>query len=631
MSESEQGPGDAASRGVPRKVVDHVVVRFCGDSGDGMQLTGTEFTRASALAGNDIATFPDFPAEIRAPAGSLAGVSGFQLQFSSASIYTAGDAPEALVAMNPAALKTNLADLILGGLLIVDSGTFRAKNLEMAGYAASPLDDGSLAAYRLIAVDMSKNVATALKGSGLSPRDVSRTRNFYALGLVFWLYGREPEREIAAIRERYKRRPELANANVAAFHAGYAFGETTELFDAIYQVPAARLEPGVYRNITGNEAAAIGLIAAARLAERHLVYSSYPITPASDILHFLAGYRSYGVTTFQAEDEIAAVTAAIGASYGGALGVTGTSGPGFALKQEGVGLAVMAELPLLVIDVQRSGPSTGMPTKTEQADLLQAVFGRNSESPVAVVAPCTPADCFDMAIEAVRIATRHMVPVVYLSDGSLANCSEPWRLPDVEKFASIAVPSRTDAAGFQPYLRDPETLARPWALPGTPGLEHRIGGLEKQDVTGNVSYDAQNHGHMTRVRQEKVDRIARTLPPAETFGEPEGDLLVVGWGGTFGSLRQAVQILQREGRRVSHLHLRYLNPLQSNVGDLVRAFRRVLVPELNSGQLRMILRARFLVDAAGLNKVQGQPFKVREVLEAARALLAGESLREMTL
>jgi 2-oxoglutarate ferredoxin oxidoreductase subunit alpha len=594
-----------------------------------MQLTGTEFTRASALAGNDIATFPDFPAEIRAPAGSLAGVSGFQLQFSSSEIFTPGDAPDVLVAMNPAALKTNVADLRPGGLLIADSGTFKAKNLELAGYETSPLEDGSLAAFRVVAPDISANTSAAFKGSGLSKKQIERTRNMYALGLIFWLYGRDPEREAESIRLKFARRGEVADANVTAFRAGYAFGETTEEFDATYEVPAAKLEPGVYRSITGNEATAIGIVAAAHLAGRQLFYGSYPITPASDILHSLSSYRRHGVTTLQAEDEIAAVTSAIGASFGGAIGVTGTSGPGFALKQEAVGLAVMAELPLVIINVQRVGPSTGMPTKTEQADLLQALFGRNGESPVAVVSPASPADCFDMAIQAVRIATRHMCPVVCLTDGSLATGAEPWRLPDIDALPSIAVPSRVDAEGFEPYRRDPETLARPWALPGTPGLEHRIGGLEKEDVTGNVSYDPENHAHMTRMRQAKIDRIASSLPPAEVFGPASGDLLVVGWGGTFGAIHQAVARLQKQGVAVSHLHLRYLNPLQSNVGELLRSFRRVLVAELNGGQLRMLLRARFLVDAVGLNKIQGQPFKVGEVVAAARELLGGEPAREM--
>jgi 2-oxoglutarate ferredoxin oxidoreductase subunit alpha len=622
---------DRASNGglskPPVEEVNAVVIRIAGDSGDGMQLTGSEFTRASALARNDIATFPDFPAEIRAPAGSLAGVSGFQVQFSSARIYTAGDAPQVLVAMNPAALRTNLPDLEPGGLLIVDGGTFKTKNLEMAGYASNPLEDGSLAGYRLIPIDISRAVTSALKGSGMSPRDVLRTRNMYALGLLFWLYGRDPERETDSIRSKFSRRPQVADANVTAFVTGYHFGETAELFDATYRVPPARLEPGTYRNITGSEATAIGIVAAAQLAGRPLFYGSYPITPASDILHYLNTYRHYGITTFQAEDEIAAVASAIGASFGGSIGVTGTSGPGFALKQEGIGLAVMAELPLVIIDVQRGGPSTGLPTKTEQADLLQALYGRNSESPVAAVAPATPSECFSLAIEAVRLATQYMCPVVFLTDGALANGAEPWRLPDPDALESIRIDFCTDAAEFQPYQRDPETLARPWAIPGTPGLEHRIGGLEKADVTGDVSYDPENHELMVRLRQAKVDRIADRLPPAEVFGDPRGDLLIVGWGGTYGALHQATEALRGAGNAVSHLHLRYLSPLQKNVGEILRSFSSVLVAELNGGQLRQMLRARYLVAAAGLNKIQGVPLKVSEVIEAAQAQLAGEERR----
>ncbi len=606
-----------------------VVIRFAGDSGDGMQLTGTEFTRAAALAGSDIATFPDFPAEIRAPAGTLYGVSGFQLQFSAAEIFTAGDEPHVLIAMNPAALKTNLADLVPGGMVIVDSGAFKKKNLELAGYDTNPLDDDTLADYRAVPVDMSRAVATALKGSGLSTKDIQRTRNFYALGLVFWLYDREPKSEAESIRRKFARRPEIAEANVAAFQAGYAFGETTELLPASYHVAAAPLQSGKYRSITGNEALAMGFVAAAMLADRRLFYASYPITPASSILEAMASYRRYPVTAFQAEDEIAAVTAAIGASFGGAIGVTGTSGPGFALKQEGVGLAVMAELPLVVIDVQRAGPSTGLPTKAEQADLLQAMYGRNSESPVAVIATATPAECFQSAIEAVRIATQHMCPVVLLSDTTLANGAEPWLLPDPRDLPQIPGQAPPDREGFAPYLRDPETLARPWVPPGVEGLEHRIGGLEKEDVSGDVSYDPANHAHMVRVRQAKIDRIADTIGPAEVFGNDDGDLLFVGFGGTFGALHQATAALREEGHAVSHLHLRYLSPLQSNVGEILTRFRRVLVAELNSGQLRMVLRSRFLVDAAGLNKMEGQPFKVRELVEAARPLLSDRPRREL--
>jgi 2-oxoglutarate ferredoxin oxidoreductase subunit alpha len=606
-----------------------VVIRFAGDSGDGMQLVGTEFTRSSALVGNDIATFPDFPAEIRAPAGTTYGVSGFQLQFSSLDIFTAGDEPQVLIAMNPAALKTNLPDIKPGGTVLVDSGSFKKKNLELAGYDVSPLEDGSITDYNLVPVDMTRAVGAALKGLGLSTKDIQRTRNFYALGLVFWLYGRDPKLEADSIRARFKRRPELGDANVAAFQAGYAFGETSELLPSSYHVGAAPLDSGKYRSITGNEALAMGLVASSLLSDRRVFYASYPITPASSILEALSGYLRYPVTAFQAEDEIAAVTAAIGASFGGAIAVTGTSGPGFALKQEGVGLAVMAELPLVVINVQRGGPSTGLPTKSEQADLLQAIYGRNSESPVAVIAPATPSECFFMAIEAVRLATRHMCPVVLLSDTTLANGAEPWLLPDPEDLPRIPGTAPPAPEVFAPYLRDPETLARPWVPPGVPGLEHRIGGLEKEDVTGDVSYDPLNHEHMVRVRQAKVDRIADHIEPAELFGEEQGELLVVGFGGTYGTLHQAVAELHAEGHAVSHLHLRYLNPLQSNVGEILTRFRHVLVPELNSGQLRMILRSRFLVDAIGLNKIQGQPFKIREVVAAARPLLPGRPGEEM--
>ncbi len=606
---------------VPVEEIPSVVIRLVGDSGDGMQLTGGELTRAAALAGNDIATFPDFPAEIRAPAGSLAGVSGFQLQFSSGEIFTAGDAPDVMVVMNPAALRTNIRDLEKGGLLIVDTGAFKAKNLELAGYAENPLEDGSLADYRLVVVDISKHVTLTLKGEGLSTKDVFRTRNFYALGLLFWLYGRSPEAELEAIHRKFAKRPEIANANSKVFQAGFNFGETAELFESAYRVAPAKLPAGEYRNITGNEASALAILAAGRLADKPIFYGSYPITPASDILHYLSAQPRYGVTAFQAEDEIAAVTASIGASFGGSIAITGTSGPGFALKQEGIGLAVIAELPLVVINVQRAGPSTGMPTKPEQSDLMQALYGRNGESPVAIVAPSTPADCFDSMLDAIRIAVEHMCPVVYLSDATLANGAEPWRIPAPESLQPIQVNHRIEADGFSPYIRDPNTLARVWAVPGTPGLEHRIGGLEKEDGSGNVSYDPENHQHMTHIRQAKIDRIADRLPPAEIFGDPEGDLLLVGWGSTFGPLRQATIALRDQGHAVSHMHLRFLNPLQSNVSEALLKFRRVLVAEMNMGQLRTLLRDRFLVDAKGLNKMQGQPFQIREVVHAARELL----------
>jgi 2-oxoglutarate ferredoxin oxidoreductase subunit alpha len=613
-----------AGRATPRRVteLDTVTVRFAGDSGDGMQLTGTEFTKSVAVQGfNDLATFPDYPAEIRAPAGTLAGVSGYQINFSRHEVFTPGDQPDVLVAMNPAALRINLPDLPAGGTLIVNTGTFTSQNLEKAGYPGNPLEDGSLSKYQVFAVDISRQVQVALEGSGLSAKEVGRCKNFYALGLMFWLYSHPTEREEESIREKFAKNAALAEANIRAFRAGYAFGETTEMFATRYLVPPAAIEPGKYRHITGNEATAIGLVAASKLSGVPIFYGSYPITPASDILHALAAYRSHGVVTFQAEDEIAAVTSAIGASYAGSIGVTGTSGPGLALKGEAIGLAVMTELPLVIIDVQRGGPSTGLPTKTEQADLLQAIFGRNSECPAAVIAPSTPADCFAMAIEAVRIAVRHMCPVLYLSDGYLANGAEPWKLPEVASLPRIDVTFRTEAEGFQPYARNPETLARPWAIPGTPGLEHRIGGLEKADVTGHVSYDAQNHHHMVLTRAEKIARIARDIPAADVIGEPSGDLLIVGWGSTYGAITHAGKLLRQRGRRVSSMHLRHLNPLPANVGEVLARFRRVLVPEVNLGQLLLVLRARFLVDAIGLNKVQGRPFKVAEIVQRAEELL----------
>jgi 2-oxoglutarate/2-oxoacid ferredoxin oxidoreductase subunit alpha len=629
-AEGEGGASQGSSRsrrGAPREV-ESVVIRFAGDSGDGMQLTGTEFTREVAKGGSDIATFPDFPAEIRAPAGTTYGVSGFQLQFSSAEVFTAGDAPQVLVAMNPAALRTNLGDLEPGGTVIVDSGSFRAKNLSLAGYTVNPLEDGTLQKYRLVEVDMARAVTAALKGAGLGQRDVQRTRNFFALGLVFWLYDRDPAHELPSIRAKFSKRPELGDANVKVFEAGYAYGDTVELLPHTFKVKPANLPRGEYRNVTGNEAITLGLTAAALLSDRTLLYASYPITPASSILEGMAAQRRYPVLTFQAEDEIAAVTAAIGASFGGAIGVTGTSGPGMALKQEGIGLAVMAELPLVVIDVQRAGPSTGMPTKVEQTDVLQAIVGRNGESPVCVLAPASPAECFELTLQAVRLATRHMCPVILLSDASLANGAEPWLLPDPAKLERIEIGAPSDTTGFQPYNRDPETLARVWPLPGTAGFEHRIGGLEKADGSGEISYDPENHGNMTRIRQEKIDRIARFLPDAEIFGEDQGDLLIVGFGGTYGALRQATRRLQQEGHSVSHMQLRYLSPLQNNVGEALGRFRRVMIAELNTGQLRMILRSRFLVDARGLNKVEGQPFKVREVYQAALALLGAGSVPE---
>jgi 2-oxoglutarate ferredoxin oxidoreductase subunit alpha len=601
--------------------LERVTIRFAGDSGDGMQLTGTQFTRNAASFGNDISTFPDYPAEIRAPAGSLPGVSGFQLSFSSTQIHTPGDAPDVLVAMNPAALKANLAELPAGGALIVNEDAFTSQNLAKVGYASNPLTDGSLKQWNVFSVPVSTLNSRALEDLGLTNKQVDLTKNFFALGLMFWLYERDMSGTIRWIDEKFSKRPEIAEGNKRALKAGYNFGETTEIFHERYVVPPAKLPPGHYRNITGNEATALGFVAASRLAGRELFYGSYPITPASDILHQLAGYKNFGVKTFQAEDEIAAIGAAIGASYGGALGLTASSGPGIALKSEAMGLAVMVELPLVVVDVQRAGPSTGMPTKNEQGDLLQVMFGRNGESPMPVIAPATPAECFQYAIEAWRIALKYMTPVAFLSDAFLASGAEPWRIPDPDELPSIAVPNRTEREGFYPYLRDARTLARPWAVPGTPGLEHRIGGLEKADILGNVSYDPENHHRMTELRQAKVAGIANDIPPLEVFGPAEGDLLILGWGSTYGAIRSAVERLQGRGVSVAHAHLRYLNPFPANTGDVLRAYRRVLVPEVNLGQLRMLLRAKYLIDVAGYNRVRGKPFRIAELeAEAERVI-----------
>ena len=613
---------ETLERTLPQRELERVTIRFAGDSGDGMQLTGNQFTRTAAVFGNDISTLPDFPAEIRAPAGSLPGVSGFQLSFSSTDIHTPGDAPAVLVAMNPAALKTNLGDLPAGGALIVNEDAFTTANLSKVGYAANPLTDGSLKAWNVIAVPISTLNARALEGLEMTNKQVDLTKNFFALGMMFWLYERSLDPTLRWIDEKFGKRPVIAEGNSRALKAGYNFGETTEVFHERYIVPPAKLAPGRYRNLTGNEAAAMGFVAAAQLAKRTLFYGSYPITPASDILHQLAGYKNFGVVTFQAEDEIAAIGAAIGASYGGAMGMTGTSGPGVALKSEALGLAIMVELPLVVIDVQRAGPSTGMPTKNEQADLLQVLFGRNSDSPVAVVAPATPGECFHLAIEAWRLALKYMTPVVYLSDAFVATGAEPWPVPRVADLPDISVPNRTEKDGFFPYLRDPETLARPWAVPGTPGLEHRIGGLEKADGSGNVSYDPDNHHLMQTLRRDKIAGIADDIPELEVVGPPSGDLLILGWGSTYGAIRSAAERLQANGRSVAHAHLRYLNPFPRNTGDVVRAFRRVLIPEVNLGQLVMLIRARYLVDAVGYDRARGKPFRIAEIEAEAERMLA---------
>lgn len=602
--------------------VETVTIRFAGDSGDGMQLTGTQFTNTSAVVGNDISTLPDFPAEIRAPAGSLPGVSGFQLNFSSQDIKTPGDQPNVLVAMNPAALKVNLADLEEGGTLIVNTDGFTPENLRYANYATNPLDDGSLAGYRVHKLPISTLNMNALKGNvELSRKEIDRCKNFFALGVLYWLYDRPLENTLGWINAKFGKTPQLAKANEIALRTGYNFADTTEVFTTHFTIKKAQIAPGKYRKITGNEATAIGFVAASQLAGRELFYGSYPITPASDILHELARHKSFGVKTFQAEDEIAAVCSAIGASFAGQIGLTGTSGPGVALKQEAIGLAVMTELPLVIVNVQRGGPSTGLPTKTEQADLFQAVWGRNGECPAIVIAPATPADCFHMAIEAVRLAFKYMSPVFYLSDGYLANGAEPWALPEVDELPKIEVSFATDPAAFMPYARDPETLARPYAIPGTPGLEHRIGGIEKQHITGNVNYDPENHHLMVKLRQEKIDRAANDIPPVEVFGEPTGKVLVLGWGSTYGSITSAVEKLQSEGKSVSAAHLRHLNPFPKNLGDVLARFETVIIPEMNLGQLCTMIRAKYLVNAVPFSKVKGRPFQIREIVRKVEEYL----------
>ena len=599
-----------------RELIDSVVIRFAGDSGDGMQLTGSQFSESTALMGNDLSTLPDFPAEIRAPAGTTFGVSGFQVHFAGHDVMTPGDAPDVLVAMNPAALRVNLRDLKVGGMLVVNTGAFTAGNLKKAGYDVSPLDDDSLGAYRVLKIDVSKLTLQAVAPFQLGTKEALRAKNMWTLGLMMWMFGRERESTVEWLRQKFAKHPAIADANVAALNAGHVYGETAELPGGIgcYQVPKAKLAPGVYRNVTGNEATAWGLLTGGRLAGLELVLGSYPITPASTILHTLSNLRGYGITTFQAEDEIAAICAAIGASYAGALGVTSTSGPGLALKSEALGLAVSTELPLVLVDVQRGGPSTGLPTKTEQSDLLQAMYGRNGDCPLAVIAACTPGDCFDMAIEAVRIATKYMTPVLLLTDGFLANSAEPWKIPDVTTIKPFPVQFRRDTEGFHPSQRDPHTLARTWAVPGTPGLEHRIGGIEKHHDSGNISYDPDNHHKMTKVRAAKIAGIADDVPAQKIEqGDDSGDLLVVGWGSTYGAISQAVLGARRSGLKVSHLHIRYMNPLPRNLGELLRSFKKVIVPEMNNGMLVKVLRAEYLVDATGLNKISGQPFKIAEI------------------
>jgi 2-oxoglutarate ferredoxin oxidoreductase subunit alpha len=624
---------DTFSKSSKREALDSVVIRFAGDSGDGMQLTGSQFTHTTALMGNDLATFPDFPAEIRAPTGTTYGVSGFQIHFASHDVMTPGDAPDVLVAMNPAALITNLADLKTSGLLIVNSGAFVKANLKKAGYESNPLEDGSLVGYRLIEIDISALTIAAVEPYGLGTKDALRSKNLWTLGLVLWLFGRDYEPTVDWLRGKFAKQPKIAEANIAALKAGNAYGETAELPSGIgpYEIPKAKLAPGEYRNVTGNEALAWGLTAASHLSGLKLVLGSYPITPASTVLHSLSTLKSFGVTTFQAEDEIAAVCAAIGASWGGALGVTTTSGPGVALKGEGIGLAIMLELPLIVIDIQRGGPSTGLPTKTEQSDLLQAAYGRNGDSPLCVIAAATPGDCFYMAIEAARIAVEYMTPVMLLTDGYLANGAEPWSIPKVSEMARFEPKFQTDRPeGYHPYLRNPETLARPWAIPGTPGLEHRIGGLEKAYDSGNISYDPDNHHKMTKTRAAKIAGIANRLPEQQVdVGDETGDVLVVGWGSTYGAITQAVRQARTAGKSVSQVHLRHLVPFPRKLDVLLRGFKRVIVPEMNNGMLSKMLRSEYLVDAIGINKISGQPFKVAEIeaaIESALELVNRENL-----
>ncbi|MDF5755032.1 2-oxoacid:acceptor oxidoreductase subunit alpha [Spongiactinospora sp. TRM90649] len=608
--------------------LDRVIIRFAGDSGDGMQLTGDRFTAETAEFGNDLSTLPNFPAEIRAPAGTLPGVSSFQLHFADHDILTPGDAPNVLVAMNPAALKANLGDLPRGADIIVNTDEFTKRNLAKVGYAASPVDDDSLAEWRVHAVPLTSLTVGALDGFEISKKDAERAKNMFALGLLSWLYHRPTEATIKFLETKFAKMPVIAKANVAAFQAGWNYGETTESFSVSYEIKPARLEPGVYRNISGNQALAYGLIAGSVQSGLPLFLGSYPITPASDILHELSRHKRFGIRTFQAEDEIAGVGAALGASFGGSLGVTTTSGPGVALKAETVGLAVTTELPLIVVDVQRAGPSTGMPTKTEQADLLMAMFGRNGESPVPIVAPATPSDCFHAAIEATRIAVTYRTPVILLSDGYLANGSEPWRIPDVSTLPVIepgfaAGPNGADGETFEPFRRDPETLARPWAVPGTPGLEHRIGGIEKADITGNISYDPDNHDTMVRLRQSKIDGI--DVPDLEV-DDPDGDarVLVLGWGSTYGPIAAAARRVRRAGGKVAQAHLRHLNPLPANTGEVLKSYDKVLLPEINLGQLALLLRARFLVDVISYNRVRGLPFKAEELAGVIQDVIDSE-------
>ena len=610
MSTAIAAPPDSGR--TKREQLASAVIRFCGDSGDGMQVTGSQFTNTAALFGNDLSTFPDYPAEIRAPQGTLPGVSGFQVNFSSTEVHTPGDAVDVLVAMNPAALKTNVGDLKPGGILIVNSDSFNEVDFKKAKITSNPLEDGSLSGFRVFEVDLLKLTKAAVKDTGLDAKSVDRSKNFFALGMCYWLFGRSLDGTLRWIDSKFK--GQIAEANKLTLRAGYAYCDATEAYQtAAYEVAPAKLAPGTYRNLSGNNAMAMGLVAASERSGLPLFLGSYPITPASDILHELSMYKSFGVVSFQAEDEIAAVASAIGASYGGFLATTTTSGPGMALKMEAIGLAIAVELPLVIVDIQRGGPSTGLPTKTEQADLFQAIFGRNSEAPLPVLAPATPGDCFWVALEACRIALKYMTPVIVLSDGYIANGAEPWRVPTVDELPSFPTKFRTEPEGFQPFLRNPETLARPWAVPGTPGLEHRIGGIEKQDITGNINYEPANHDKMVRLRAAKVAGVVQDIPDVVPAGDPEGDVVIVGWGSTYGSITAALHSLRAKGHKVGHVHIRHVNPLPKNLGDVLKRYKKVLVPEINLGQLAFIIRSLFLVDAISYSKVEGKPFKQSEI------------------
>lgn len=612
----------AKNNGKEIKELTDVTVMFAGDSGDGMQLTGTQFSDTTAFVGNDLSTLPDYPAEIRAPLGTTYGVSGFQLHFGSSEVYTPGDNPDVLVAMNPAALKVNLPNLKKHGIIIVNLDAFDKKNLGLAKYESNPLEDNSLAGYRVFPVAITTMTIEALKDCGLKPKEVARSKNFFALGLMYWLFNRPFEPTLEWVGEKFGKNKSVVCGNSKALKAGYYYGENTQLFAARYEVAKAELPKGTYRSISGNEATALGFVAASKLSGLPLFLGSYPITPASEILHFLSKYKRYGVKTFQAEDEIAGISSAIGASFGGSLAITTTSGPGLALKTEATGLAVITELPLVIVNVQRGGPSTGLPTKTEQADLLQAMYGRNGESSVAVLAATTPSDCFFMAIEASRLALKYMAPVILLTDGYIANGAEPWRIPHVNELEKIVVKKRTEVEGFHPYERD-ENLSRPWAVPGTPGLEHRIGGLEKENITGNISYDAANHDLMCRLRAEKIERMQNDIPELVVDGDQEGELLVIGWGGTYGSITEAVNAARKEGYKVSKTHLKYINPFPKNLGEILLKFDNILIPEINLGQLAKIIRDKYLLPVIQFNKMRGLPLKTYEITEKIVEILGG--------